>query len=697
MTADVVAVVDVHAGRDLALRTVRSLRRSEPALTILLAGEPADRNPELEEAGGSWVGGTIAAVANRAAGHDRVDVLLVGGAAIFPIGVLDRARTITAADPRVGSVSFFCDDDGFLGLPRPTGVVDAAPDAADPDATTSALRSTAPDLGSVPIPYASGPAVLVTSSCLSAVGPLADADGRDAMAEMLVDFSLKARRRGFFALADPSTYCRRLPEGAAQDQAAATPTREPEATLLGEYRSPDSPLARVRAATRAKVCGLRVLIDAARLGPQEMGTQVATVALIRALARRADVARVAVALTGDLPEYARGLRDDPKIDARVTVQRDFSAFGQVDVAHRPFQPDSPVDMDACRAVAARTAITVLDLIAYHAVSYQLAPEHWRTYRAWLRQSMAEADGVIVPSHDVRDQIVAERLPVDSERLVVAELGTDHLTGTEPEAAPAALAALGSGFLVVLGADYTHKNRDLAVRAHHELCARGFDLTLVLAGTAVHGSSRPLEEEGARDLATHVVVLPDVASSERNWLLRRAALVLYPTAGEGFGLVPFEAARFGTPTVFVPFGPLAELVGELPVHARDWSPTALADAAERLLADRPLADAQVRTTVAAGDLLTWDATAAKLVVVYRSLLARPAAAPPARPATAAPDGAREELHRLEARHAALREDHDRLQASRAYRLAARAAGVGDTVRDRLPGWAGRRSPDGPRLR
>ncbi|MEO6121023.1 MAG: hypothetical protein ABIW46_01510, partial [Acidimicrobiales bacterium] len=64
-------------------------------------------------------------------------------------------------------------------------------------------------------------------------------------------------------------------------------------------------------------------------------------------------------------------------------------------------------------------------------------------------------------------------------------------------------------------------------------------------------------------------------------------------------------------------------GPMPVQAADWSPSALADAAEALLGDPALAEAQVAAALAAGEDFTWDATAAKLVEVYRSLLAQPA--------------------------------------------------------------------------
>jgi glycosyltransferase involved in cell wall biosynthesis len=117
----------------------------------------------------------------------------------------------------------------------------------------------------------------------------------------------------------------------------------------------------------------------------------------------------------------------------------------------------------------------------------------------------------------------------------------------------------------------------------------------------------------------VFLLPDLPSSERNWLVRHADLVLYPSSAEGFGLVPYEAARFGTPTLFTRFGPLQELMPDIPVAADDWSPDSLADAADALLSDPAQARAQVESCLAAGTKYTWAATAERLADLYRLVM------------------------------------------------------------------------------
>jgi glycosyltransferase involved in cell wall biosynthesis len=218
----------------------------------------------------------------------------------------------------------------------------------------------------------------------------------------------------------------------------------------------------------------------------------------------------------------------------------------------------------------------------------------------------------------------EGLPVEPDRVFVIPYGTEHLTGDEPGRPPAALrghSVVTGEFLLCMGTNYTHKNRDLVVATLNELVDRGREYALVLAGPAVpYGASR-VEETVALESGSPVAVLPDVTAEERNWLLRHATVVVYPTSAEGFGLVPFEAACFGTPTVHVGFGPLLEL-WDPPVMVDRWSATAFADAVEALADDPDLAQAQVKAALASARKYAWSRTAEELVVMYRTILAMP---------------------------------------------------------------------------
>jgi len=631
----VVAAVFARGRPEWWAPTVASLRRACPHAPVLVAAPGGDTGP-LEALGArAQPAASLAALVNRAWADTGAHVLAVADTAVLPGAALDGALAALDGSLHLATVSLLANQAAFLSFPHRNQGVSHQVESLDEEAVTRRLRTLSPPLAPVPVPFAAGPVVLLSRWALSAVGPLDEDPGVRAVAA-LADFSLRARARGFVDVVDPSTYCARPYDLAPVEDPWPSPAERAwlgarhgafPALVDDEARSTTSALAVAHRACRAKVLGLRVLVDGTCLGPKEMGTQVLTVALVGALARRADVASVAVALATAVPRYAAAALADPKVAARPVTGGDVSALGPADVGHRPFQPEQPLH-PSWFAACGRVVVTIQDLIAYHGAAYHASPAAWAAAREGLRRSVAAADGVVAISHDVVRRLAAERLPVEAERVFVVGDGTDHLAGAEAAAVPAELVArrfAAGRFALVLGTNYAHKNRDLAVAAVAELRRRGLDLALVLAGAAVpFGSSRAAEAVAAGPVGpAAVVAIPDVTSEERNWLLRHAEVVLYPTSAEGFGLVPYEAARFGTPTVLVPFGPLAEVAGDLPVAAADWSPGALADAAEALLGDPALAAAQVAAALAAGADFTWDGAAAKLVEVYRLLLAQPA--------------------------------------------------------------------------
>jgi glycosyltransferase involved in cell wall biosynthesis len=627
----------IHVTGDVArwIPTVRSLRHAHPEMPIVMSvAERQDTGPlarlGVELLSAPTLSTLLAALGRRSGGH----VLAVSDPIVAPPGLLDGALEIVEADARVSTVSFLSNDAGFLSFPLRNGPSLRCPDGMDEASITRRLRVSAPVPQATPIPFAAGAAVLVSASALAMATPPGNTQPW-AFEAALAEFCIQARARGFVDVLDPGTYCFRPADLARPPGEASLALverghvldRHPRIArhLEEESTASGSPLGLALAGARSKVAGIRVLIDGGCLGPLETGTQVQVLSLVEALAARDDVARVCVALATAIPRYGQRVLSHPKVDARPVAGDDLSVFGEVDVAHRPYQPDRLIDFARWRQVASRIVVTVQDVIAYHIAQYHQTEASWLDYRVAMQRALRCADGVVVVSDDTGHQVARHRLPVDPTRLFTVPNGIDHLAGDEAASIPIELLSRGyvaGDFVLVLGTDYSHKNRDLGLRAWRELRRRGHTLGLVMAGAAVpYGSSRVLEALCEGD-GTDVYTLPDVTHEERNWLLRHARLLLYPSSAEGFGLPPYEAARFGTPTVMVPFGPLAEVAGALPVWSEGWQPEALADASQRLLDDPALSRAQVESLQALEPALRWDATASRLAGIYRSLLERP---------------------------------------------------------------------------
>jgi hypothetical protein len=339
------------------------------------------------------------------------------------------------------------------------------------------------------------------------------------------------------------------------------------------------PLRRSLIAARAANGRLSVTIDARTLGASFGGTQTYTAALIRALALSGRVTVRAVVGDGG----AAGLFTDCDVEV-VTYEQAVAGIVRSDVVHRPQQVFSPADLALLRLLGERIVISHLDLIAYRSPTYHRSPDDWRSYRRTTRLALGTADRVIFLSEHARAEGISEEL-VGAERAAVVGIGVEASGEGEsrrPERVPAE-----RPLLLVLGADYVHKNRPFALRLGAELIRRrGWDGLLVLAGPHVeYGSSAALEAElldEDPELSEHVVDLGPVAEPEKRWLLENAQALLCPSSYEGYGLTPLEAAAAHTPCAYPPLTSLVEILGREGATIVPWDPVASAAAVAPLL-------------------------------------------------------------------------------------------------------------------
>jgi glycosyltransferase involved in cell wall biosynthesis len=610
---DVVVCVPVYGALDLARECLESVvRHTDPGVKLdaLVAGLDVVVMRQPRNVG--FVENANAAM--RAAAP--ADVALVNSDVVVTEGWLDGLRAAAADDSRIATVSALADEATIAS-------VDA--EGVTPDDAAGRVRE-----GSLRLrprlPTAIGHCVLIRRAALELVGDFDPAFSPGYGEE--VDFSQRCLARGMVHVLADDVWVRHRGTGSFGDSAALRESHERMLEQRWPYyphavrraiESPRGALSDALAAARRSLRGLTVTIDGSALGPTTMGTQVATVALVRALAQRGDV-RLRVALPDEAGGEARAAIDALDVE-RVSMSDVERGVEPSDVVHRPYQAVAPKDLDRLNRLGRRVVVTQLDLIAYANPAYFASFADWDELRAVTRQSLALADATAFISDAVRADAVAHEL-VAPERARVVALGVDHAVATEPRAPSARLGDLP--LLLCLGADFQHKNRVFAIRLLRELRARGAEATLVLAGPHMeHGSS--LAEEEREAAGERVVWLGDVSEAEKAWLYANAALVLYPTVSEGFGLVPFEAARAGAACMFAPVSSLPEVVGEENATLVPWDAAAGAERALRLLRDDGERRALVDSIAARGDEYSWDGTAEALVAIYRDVVRRPARA------------------------------------------------------------------------
>ncbi|HZD76823.1 MAG TPA: glycosyltransferase, partial [Acidobacteriaceae bacterium] len=133
--------------------------------------------------------------------------------------------------------------------------------------------------------------------------------------------------------------------------------------------------------------------------------------------------------------------------------------------------------------------------------------------------------------------------------------------------------------------------------------------------------------GKGGLEDRVLLLPRVVEARLGALYRGAALFVYPSLYEGFGLPPLEAMSAGCPVLVSRTSSLPEMCGDAAYYFDPAVDGSLEQELERLLGDRALLGAKVAAGHSQAGRYTWESAAAGTLAVYREALDRTRSAAP----------------------------------------------------------------------
>ncbi len=214
------------------------------------------------------------------------------------------------------------------------------------------------------------------------------------------------------------------------------------------------------------------------------------------------------------------------------------------------------------------ATTIHDLVPLHHPEWttpRTRSMHARKYRNAART----CDVVFVNSRFTGDDVIAT-LGVSADRVYVA-----HPAARDEFRLDGPAADLGAPYLLTVATLEPRKNLQTLVDAHRLL---GGDHLLAVAGGEGWGDQPELGSEKVRRLGF-------VSDDELARLYRGAAVAVYPSRFEGFGIPVLEAMACGCPAVVSSHPSLDEASGEAAVRADPEDPAALASAIEQALRDR----------------------------------------------------------------------------------------------------------------
>ena len=349
-----------------------------------------------------------------------------------------------------------------------------------------------------------------------------------------------------------------------------------------------------------------------------------TRALLAEAARRPDLEFVVFTGPGtsrDVMEEFRGACDECFLGAKSSVIRSLALVPAalrrvgVDVFHGMDHVGVPFVGRSGRYVA-----TVHDVIAL-ILPETFTPRHRLVVRTALAMVRRRADLVIVPSRAVERDVV-RRLGLSGDRVVVTPEGCEPRFRPTPCAEVLARRGLPPRYVLAVGTIEPRKNLTTLLQAFARLRQEtGIDpaLRLVLVGARgwldgpIHETVRSLGLGGMVHFAGFVDDddLPAVYSG--------AALFVFASLYEGFGLPLLEAMACGAPVITSDVSAMPEVAGDAAVLVDPRDVDGLAAAMARVLRDDALRDRLRAAGIARARRFPWEATARRTLDAYASLV------------------------------------------------------------------------------
>lgn len=263
----------------------------------------------------------------------------------------------------------------------------------------------------------------------------------------------------------------------------------------------------------------------------------------------------------------------------------------------------PAHMDVPSWTPRRAIVTVLDLIPLVCRDLYLANRpSWRYHLArWLEIRAIKSASLLIAISECTKRDVHRLLGIPEERIVVTPLGVDPKFTVEPS--PAELSELRERLalprdrpiVLYVGGIDPRKNYATLLRAFAllrlEARENGRVLPLlVLGGRITQDREYPrltaLMKE--LDLEGDTRLLGYVADTDLPKLYRLAAVFLFPSLYEGFGLPPLEAMAAGLPVVSSGTSAMPEVLGDAAQVVDPTDASAMARAVSDVLSHPELA-------------------------------------------------------------------------------------------------------------
>lgn len=240
------------------------------------------------------------------------------------------------------------------------------------------------------------------------------------------------------------------------------------------------------------------------------------------------------------------------------------------------------------------------------------------YNQVICSAIRRSKAILTVSEYSKRAIVKE-FHVPPEKITVTYEAADPLPNVQPMREQEAVILSFQPYLLYVGNAYPHKNLEGLLSAFQSIKKRFHQpLNLVLVGKKDYFYERLEHLATSLHIQDLVRFAGGVSDAELATLYRHAALYVFPSFIEGFGLPPLEAMRAGVPVVSSNRSCLPEVLGDAAVYVDPADTEALANTVLSVLADQNKQHDLRKKGFQQVERFRWDDLARTTLTVYTSV-------------------------------------------------------------------------------
>jgi len=272
------------------------------------------------------------------------------------------------------------------------------------------------------------------------------------------------------------------------------------------------------------------------------------------------------------------------------------------------------------------------ILTVHDLSFEYYPEtfSWKR-RLWHifinpQKIIRRADKVLAVSDSTRNDLIGF-YKINQAKVETVYNGVGEVFGRIDRNDPRLLKikekyALPFNFILFLGTFEPRKNIGGIVRAYERMRQEGGSqlekYKLVIAGSEGWKSAKLKREIKKSSLAKDIYQVKFIDEEDKVFVYNLAALFVYPSFFEGFGLPPLEAIKCGVPVIVSDNSSMVETVGEAGILTDAFSADEIALAMKEFLIDKDLKKEFYPAGIRQAQKFTWTKAAKKFLEIVKKI-------------------------------------------------------------------------------